>query len=144
MDRNTIADALGALRLSKKAETGDEDKGPGAAQFFGMLFAARDRLHLEHLAAKSYAQHIALNEIYDSILGLTDGLVESYQGIHGLIKIDVPASSVSEEGAIAFLHGLYGRIDEQRKKFAESWIQNQIDELSTAVSVAIYKLENLK
>ena len=59
----------------------------------GKLFHARDVAHLFHLKTNSYAAHKASNEFYDSILDLTDSLIESYQGKNGIISLMIPASA---------------------------------------------------
>ena len=54
-------------------------------QFISTLFASRTQAHVFHLQTPSFAAHKALNEYYDEIVGLTDGIVESYQGKYGII-----------------------------------------------------------
>ena len=52
------------------------------------LMASRDQAHIFHwqtTGAGSFAAHTALNAYYDAIPDLTDALVESYQGKHGII-----------------------------------------------------------
>ena len=46
-----------------------------AADFVGALFLARDVAHSVHLNTRSYAKHKALNEFYDEIIDLADGLM---------------------------------------------------------------------
>lgn len=52
------------------------------------LFRIRDVAHVLHLQTKSYAEHKALNEFYDTWLDLADSYIETYQGEFGLIKIN--------------------------------------------------------
>ena len=54
-----------------------------AEQFVSQVLLARDVAHLAHWKTKSYAEHKALNEFYDSVLELIDGFVEQYQGYYG-------------------------------------------------------------
>lgn len=54
-----------------------------AEQFVSLVLLARDSAHLAHWKTKSYAEHKALNEFYDSALELIDGFVEQYQGYYG-------------------------------------------------------------
>lgn len=57
-------------------------------QFISTLFASRTQAHIFHLQTigeGSFAMHSALNIYYDDIVGLVDGLVESYQGRYGII-----------------------------------------------------------
>ena len=57
------------------------------------LFHARTAAHVAHFQTRSYAEHKALNEFYDAIVGATDEFAETYQGIFGLIP-DYPALSL--------------------------------------------------
>lgn len=123
-----------------------EPKVMTAGEFFGKLFAARDYFHLAHLnisGSGAYAAHVALNEAYDGILDLTDGMVESYQGLHGIIEIVIPGTSYSVD-AISYTDMLCKEIDNNRKMFIESFMQNEIDELQKLLATTLYKLANLK
>ena len=54
-----------------------------------MFFHSRTQSHVFHLrvrGAGAYAAHKALNEYYDEVVDIVDGLVESYQGKYGLIE----------------------------------------------------------
>lgn len=116
-------------------------------EFFGRLFQLRDQIHLIHLRVTgvgSYAAHKALNEFYDSILNLTDGLIESYQGKYGIITLKVKESGDGD--AISLLKELALLTDggSVYNMFKETWIQNQIDEISALTYSTLYKLQNLK
>jgi len=115
--------------------------------FFGMLFQIRDQIHLQHLKVNgigAYAQHKALNEFYDGLLDLLDGLLESYQGKYGLINITVPKSTAEEP--LGLLTKLVSLTDSGSaySLFSETWIKNQLDEISTLTYSTLYKLKNLK
>ena len=45
-------------------------------QFISTLFASRTQAHVFHLQTPSFAAHKALNEFYDEIVDITDGIVE--------------------------------------------------------------------
>lgn len=116
-------------------------------EFFGKLFQIRDQIHINHLritGTGSYAGHIALHDFYDEILDLTDTLIESYQGKYGILDITIPASSKTE--AITTLEELAKLTDggNAYNLFKETWLQNQIDEISTLTYQTLYKLKNLK
>lgn len=114
--------------------------------FLGMLFHARDYIHLAHLDTTgpgSYATHIALNEFYNNILEITDELIESTQGEEGILKIIIPSTTLSES-ALDFLLQLKEYIKDQRSIFKESWQQSIIDDLQQLIAKTIYKLKYLK
>ena len=60
------------------------------------LFQLRDQLHIAHLRSKSYAEHVALNEVYDSILDSADDITELFQSYLGILNLVIPESSFSE------------------------------------------------
>lgn len=115
--------------------------------FFGKLFQLRDEIHLNHLRVNgtgSYAAHIALGSFYENLLELTDTFIESYQGKYGIIDITIPSTSKGD--SIKCLEELAKLTDSGSvyKMFSETWIQNQIDEISTLTYQTLYKLKNLK
>ena len=115
--------------------------------FFGKLFQLRDEIHLNHLKVTgpgSFAAHSALNGFYTDVLDLIDGLVESYQGKYGIVDITIPSSKASD--SIKCLEELVKLTDSGSaySMFTETWIQNQIDEISTLGYQTLYKLKNLK
>jgi hypothetical protein len=124
-----------------------QSKSLSKEEFFGRLFEIRNQMHLKHLKVSgtgSYATHAALNEFYDSLLGLTDNLIESYQGKYGLVTITVKASSEAEP--ISTIESLAKLVDggSVYSLFKETWMQNQLDEISTLCYKTLYKLKNLK
>lgn len=117
-------------------------------QFFGKLFQLRNQIHLFHLSVKgagAYAAHVATNGFYDELLDLTDAFIESYQGKYGIVSISIPAAK-SEE-AIPTIKAFARLVDGGvvYKMFeADTWLQNQLDEMSALAYQTLYKLENLK
>lgn len=116
---------------------------PTIGMFFSKLFVYRDKLHFAHLSTTSYAEHKALNEAYDSMIGLIDGLVEGVQGIYGLQKItQVPCDDYPS--TVALLEKMYACIDEYRSLFKEQWIQSSLDLFQELFAQTLYKLKFLK
>jgi hypothetical protein len=116
-------------------------------EFFGKLFQIRTQIHIKHLRISgtgSYAGHIALHDFYDAILGLTDSLIESYQGKYGIV--DLKVKECCDDDAVKLLEDLAKLTDggQVYSMFKETWIQNQIDEISTLTYQTLYKLKNLK
>lgn len=107
------------------------------------LFHARTNAHIQHLRTKSYATHVALNEFYDNIVGLTDAVAEAYQGRHGIMEFpELPYKMESDP--IMMIRSLRRYIDENRAGMCPySEIQNLIDEVVAQMDSTLYKLENL-
>ncbi len=110
-------------------------------QFFAKLFQIRDSIHLAHLSTKSYAQHVALGSFYEEILDLTDTLVESYQGEHGLVEITILAST--SESPIPTLEKFLDTLKDTKDVFSDTDYLNIIDEMKTLTKQTLYKLKNL-
>ena len=105
-----------------------------------------------HLGVKgpgAFAAHSALNTYYDEIVGLIDGLVESYQGKFGLIKFQ-PVNGLDTncdvKNIISYFEKLCIALDKLRKdeKLKASYIQNQIDGIEELLYSTKYKLVNLQ
>ena len=114
--------------------------GPG--EFFGYLVQTRIAIKLTHWSQphKSDATHAALDELYDSLDDLIDSIVEKYQGIYGIINIKVP-NVTSTTNPLELVQGCYNYIQQNRKLFSDSFIQNIIDEISAAIAKTLYKLK---
>jgi len=116
-----------------------------------LFFHSRTQAHVYHLGVKgpgSYAAHKALNEYYDEIVDIIDGLVESYQGKNGLIQFqDVEGIDTNCEinNIIKYYIKLIAALDKLRKgeNLQDSWIQNQLDNVEELLYSTKYKLENL-
>jgi hypothetical protein len=118
------------------------------AEFVSTLLASRTQAHIYHWQAQgqgSYAAHKALNEYYDEIVGLVDELVETYQGKYGIIYGYLPTAIIKEDGSYRmYFEALSKYVDIKRQTLTQdSYIQNQIDEITGLVESTKYKLKNL-
>ena len=109
------------------------------------VFAMRNAAHVAHWSSKSFSEHTALGEFYDSLIDKIDAIVESHQGWYGLIgevrilmmpKGDMPAKIRDEMAWIC----------QNREKIAQknTMLENLIDDLISLYSTTHYKLVNLK
>ena len=117
-------------------------------QFISTLFASRTQAHIFHLQTPSFAAHKALNDYYDEIIGITDGIAESYQGKYGIItgygNIALQEYQ-SCEAIIMFFETLCMYVEKSRQILPQdSYLQNQIDEIVALIKSTIYKLRFLK
>jgi len=114
--------------------------------FIGQLFLARDVAHSTHLATRSYAKHVALNEFYDGIIDLADKFAETYQGKYGLIGAIALQSAKRTGNIVDFLEGQVKDIEEMRFKVVkkdDTTLQNIIDEILALYFTTLYKLKFL-
>lgn len=120
-------------------------------QLASLFFHSRTQAHVFHLGVKgpgAFAAHSALNAYYDGIIGIVDGLVESYQGKYGIItgygNIALQEYQ-SCEAIIMFFETLCMYVEKSRQLICQdSYIQNQIDEIVALIKSTIYKLRFLK
>lgn len=102
------------------------------------------KLHLQTKGQGSYAQHKALNEIYDALPDHADGLVESYQGYYGKLIENYPSMDqlpYLKMTPLEAVSKLLIYVEDNRKVFGtNSMLQNQVDELVKLVSEIKYKL----
>ena len=114
--------------------------------------ASRDQAHIFHWQTTgegSFAAHTALNAYYDAIPDLTDTLVESYQGKHGIITGYTSADAFNEYDrttAVKYFKGLAMFVERAYAKLPQedTYILNQIDNVKELIYSTIYKLENLQ
>jgi hypothetical protein len=113
-------------------------------QFLSTLNSAKQQIIFWHNQTEVYSEHKTLNEFYDEIIGLLDGLVESYAGIFGRPKgyeAHDFADWTSTDDTIKYFQALYTYVQSERKGLPqESWIQNQVDEIAALVAQTIYLL----
>lgn len=117
---------------------------PAAAEFFITLLHAATSGHVLHLQSRSYAQHKTLDEFYSELPGLTDSIIEAYQGKYGLV-LDYPSGyAVPVAEAVQFVSDLGDYVTANRSSVgADSELQNLIDEVMDLINSTIYKLRFL-
>ena len=117
------------------------------AKLISYLLHSRTQAHVYHLQTPSFAAHKALNDYYDSIVDLTDGLVESFQGKYGIITgysnfglMEYQSCEAIQE----YFRALNTTIELLRQDIPDSYIQNQIDGVIELIQSTLYKLKFLK
>lgn len=111
------------------------------------LLDSQRQVHIFHLQTKSFAEHKALQDYYDAIPDLVDGLVESYQGKYGILtgwKSFSTEEYQSTEQCVVYLKSLVEMNSQVRSSIKDSYIQNQLDEVETLLQSTLYKLRFLK
>jgi hypothetical protein len=113
-------------------------------EFLSTLNSSKQQAIFWHNQTEVYSEHKTLNGFYDRILGLLDGLVESYAGIFGRPKGYEAHDFVdwtSTDDTIKYFQALYTYVQSEREGLPqESWIQNQVDEIAAQIAQTIYLL----
>jgi hypothetical protein len=121
------------------------------SKFISYLFHSRTQAHVFHLQVTgegSFATHSALNVYYDEIIGLADGLVESYQGKYGILTGYSSFNLMQYESCEEiqnYFKALLNTVESGRAELPQdSYIQNQIDGVVELITSTLYKLTYLK
>jgi hypothetical protein len=111
------------------------------------LMLAQNVAKMWHWKTRSFAQHIALGELYDGITKLTDELAEMYMGAFGTdghIPLSEP-NGFSEQDPVLFVQQLHFFLAEVYGQLPEvPFIVNKFEELQALVATVKYKMDNLK
>jgi hypothetical protein len=136
-----------------ESENEDKSENEGGAEnkdfsnMVSVLLHSQTQVHVFHLQTKSYSEHKALQNYYEGIDGLVDGVIESYQGKYNVVKnyetMDIENYSGVDQ-LISYFKELDKTIEEKRKSVKESYLQNQIDTIQELIFSTLYKLRFLK
>jgi len=113
------------------------------------LLDAATKIHFLHLSVTgpgSYAQHKALNELYDALPGLADAIAEGWTGVTGQIpKYEAVQAPMMEsvEDCIKYIDNMHTRITNLQKTIEYSEIVNDLDTIKSQLNSSKYKLKFL-
>lgn len=110
------------------------------------LFHARTAAHIMHLQTRSYPVHKALEEFYDEVVDLVDGIAEAWQGDYGLIT-EFPGRYIPYTEPLKMLTDLADWVEAHRSECCDkgdTHLQNEIDNVCTLIRRTQYKLRFLK
>jgi DNA-binding ferritin-like protein len=113
------------------------------------LLDAATKTHVLHLIVRgqsSYAQHKALNKLYDALPDLADAVAESWQGATGEIpkyKVISAPELTTVNDCLKYIDNLRDKITSIQKTVKYSEINNDLDTIKTALNSAYYKLKFL-
>lgn len=111
------------------------------------LLDSQRQVHIFHLQTKSFAEHKALQDYYDAIGDLVDGIVESAQGKYGILtgwKSFPTEEYQSAEQCITYFKTLLNDIASAYNIVKDTYLQNQLDEVTALINSTLYKLRFLK
>jgi len=134
----------------KKAEEAKKtSKANSVPNLITELLDASSKIHVLHLIVRgnsSYAQHKALNELYDALPDLADGIAESWQGVTGEIpvyKFVAAPELKTVKDCLNYIDTLRDKISAVQDTVKYSEINNDLDTIKTALNSAYYKLKFL-
>lgn len=123
-----------------------EDSKSFLIELVARVFTTRNLLHFEHWNTNSFAAHMALGDLYDSIVEDVDEIVECYQGKNGLVKTFRTDSIQLPVDIVQRIKDEADWVEHCRSHIAgnDSALENLIDNIIGSYYKTIYKLENLK
>ena len=115
------------------------------AQFVAVLLHSGTVTHMQHLATKSYAQHVALGEYYNAIIELADTYAEAYSGAYEQIPITAYSNDfLVTKDPEAYLKMIKRYVDAHRTDLPDDTaLQNIVDEIVGQIDSTLYKLRFL-
>jgi hypothetical protein len=121
-------------------------KDPNCAELVARCFDARTTMHLAHLRARSYSEHMALGDFYDDIAEGADKFAECHMGVEGMLG-DYPSIKPDTAAVpLEYLPKLHDWITKHRTVCADgsTELANIIDEILGVIDRTYYKLKFLK
>jgi len=111
-------------------------------EYFVTLMIFQMQLKVMHWGTESYSQHKAFMKTYDTVDGLLDDLIESYQGYHARIDFgcscEIPSFSNVE--CDSWLNSITECLISLKNELQEGDLQNIVDEIMASVSKLKYLL----
>lgn len=118
-----------------------------SATFFGELISFRNSLKLTHWSITgkgSYEIHMSLDQAIDSLVEITDRLVETTYALEGTLDIVIPETSRPQD-FIKHIEGFYHHVEESRKQiFLESFSQSILDDVQESIQQLLFRLKRLE
>lgn len=115
--------------------------------FLGELISFRNSLKLIHWSITgkgSYEAHISLDQAIDSLVDITDRLVETTFALKGTLDIIIPETGRPKD-YIRHIEGFYKHVEDTREQlFSESFSQSIIDDAQEAIQQLLFRLKRLE
>ena len=120
------------------------DKTGDVAKFIGVLMMSRTYAHLAHLKTGSYAQHKALNDLYDGLIDKLDSFAEAAQGEFG--KLDIPYINImgSVDTPSKAIASHLKTLEKLGEGCSQGYLKGIFDEVVALYRSTLYKLNELK
>jgi DNA-binding ferritin-like protein len=117
------------------------------ASFLGEFISFRNSLKLIHWSITgkgSYEAHISLDQAIDSLVAVTDRLVETTFALEGTLNIVIPETSRPKD-FIKHIEAFYKMVEDKREKlFTEDFSQSIIDDGQETIQQLLFRLKRLE
>jgi len=112
-------------------------------EYVSSLLEIQDISHIAHLQTSSFAEHKALNELYDGITDQFDAYVEAYQGKYGIIKGYKSFKLDESVDMVSYLKEKMTEFEGYRSDLTDGYLQQMVDNTQELLSSTLYKLRFL-
>lgn len=112
--------------------------------FIANSLAVRTAAHLAHLSSTSYAQHMALDGFYESVVPLVDKFAEVYMGLEGKIPKFPLLKGLDYDDPVELLEDYLALVLRETKDTESQALLNVLAELEELTAQTLYKLKFLK
>jgi len=117
-------------------------------EFLNRLFESREYAHGYHLKTTSFAEHLALQTYYETIIDMIDELAETYQGQYEIIDdYQIIVRNIKKQTPVEYFDELANYVHIKRKDIINPETEHLIsliDNIHVLIYKTIYKLKNLK
>jgi uncharacterized protein DUF5856 len=114
--------------------------------FFGKIFSFNSSLKLIHwhvTGKGSYAAHLSLDQAIETLLDVTDRIVETSYAVLGDLDIVIPETKRPDD-FVGHIEAFYEYIEHQRKLFSEKFVQSILDEYQEGIQQLLFRLKRLQ
>ena len=110
-----------------------------------LLLKARTDAHLTHLRQKdkTLALHNAMSMFYEAVGDMVDTYIETSMGIDDSFTLEEVDESEVISNPLVYFKDLYNTIQAERVNIKETFLQNQIDEMSQLIAHTLYRIKNI-
>lgn len=132
--------------VTAKEKEGKVKSNAKVGELFGKMFSFNNSLKLFHwhvTGKGSYAQHMALDQAIESLLGATDRIVETSYAMLGDISITIPETP-TPDNIIKHCEICYEMVEDGRKLLPEDFSQSILDDYHEAIQQLLYRLKRLQ
>lgn len=131
--------------VKKPAVSQESDKAE-VSVVFGKIFSFNSCLKLIHwhvTGKGSYAAHLSLDQAIETLLDVTDRLVETGYALLGDLDIVIPETKRPDD-FVGYIEAFYAYVEHQRKLFSDAFVQSILDDYQEGIQQLLFRLKRLQ
>jgi hypothetical protein len=135
-----------STQTAKKPAASQHAEKEEVSVLFGKIFSFNNSLKLIHwhvTGKGSYATHLSLDQAIETLLDVTDRVVETSYAVLGDLDIVIPETKRPDD-YIGHIEAFYEYIEHQRKLFSEAFEQSILDDYQEGIQQLLFRLKRLQ